>query len=183
MSKDSREMKIIAFLENALYKVAGAKRETALPSDDHIVRYVKLSMIGDTSGKIRAMEFRLRENRPEEIGLSVNWLDAFPGDKKQQLSKVLQVNNSWFSVKIRGRYAEFNVGQLRNNVNETLEAGTLQIIHDPLRANNGRVADPSQSEIRGMPRAGTPEASLVGDLILESMRDEHPVSEIMAWGE
>ena len=200
-------MNIIASLKNALRKAVclmGPKRMESsfkfihqayfahlhtwnirgkpLPSDDHIVRYVKPSMIGNISGKIRGMEFRLREGRPDEIGLSVNWLEAFPGDKKQQISKVLQVNNSWFTVRQSGRYAEFNVGQLRENVNETPVAETLQIIHDPLRARNGRVADPSHSEIRGLPKAGTPEASLVGDLILESMNDEHLVSEILIWG-
>lgn len=201
-------MKIIACLKNALRKVACLMcpkrmespfkfilkatfsylqtwnaRGKPLPSEDHIVRYVKPSMIGNPSGKIRGMEFRLREDRPREIGLSVNWLEAFTGDKKQQILKVLQVNKSWFTVRNNGCYAEFNVGQLREDVNETLGAGSLQIIHDPLSAKNGREADPSHSEIRGLPIAGTPEARLVGDLILEAMRDQHPVSEISTWGE
>ena len=194
-------MQIIAYLKKTLHKVAcvmepnrigslfkfifqaWAIRGKPLPVHDHIVRYVKPSMIGNTSGKIRGMEFRLREDRPEEIGLSVNWLEAFPGDKRQQLSKVLQVNKSWFRVNKNGCYAEFNVGQLCRDANETLGAGTLQIIHDPLCAEKGREADPSHSEIRGLPIAGTSEASLVGDLILESLHDQHTISEIPNLGE
>ena len=44
-----------------------------LPADDQIVRYVKPSMIQD-DGTADGSDFRLRASRPDEAGLSVNWL-------------------------------------------------------------------------------------------------------------
>ena len=42
-----------------------------LPSGDHIVRYVKPSMIQE-DGSADGSDFRLRSMRPGETGLSVN---------------------------------------------------------------------------------------------------------------
>jgi hypothetical protein len=58
-----------------------------LPSVDHIVRYVKPSMI-EEDGTANGADFRLRPNRPDETGVSVNWLEAFDADKRQQLAEV-----------------------------------------------------------------------------------------------
>ena len=51
------------------------KRE-ALPAGDQIVRYVKPSAIQE-DGTPDGSDFRLRSTKPDETGLSVNWLGAF----------------------------------------------------------------------------------------------------------
>ena len=47
-----------------------------LPAGDQIVRYVKGSLIQE-DGTVDGSDFRLRPHRPDETGLSVNWLEAF----------------------------------------------------------------------------------------------------------
>ena len=55
-----------------------------LPNDHHIVRYVKPSLVEE--GIVDGSAFLLR---PDEPGLSVNWLEAFGGnDEDHQLSEV-----------------------------------------------------------------------------------------------
>ena len=56
------------------------KRED-LPAGDEIVRYVKPSMIQE-DGTADGSDFRLRSARPDETGLSVNWLDAGSGESE-----------------------------------------------------------------------------------------------------
>ena len=46
-----------------------------LLADDHIVRYVKPNMIQE-DGTPDGSGFRLRPERPDEPGLSINWLEA-----------------------------------------------------------------------------------------------------------
>ena len=58
-----------------------------IPEGDHIVRYVKSSMIQDDE-TADGSDFRLRPTRPDETGLSVNWLEAFKSGKRNQLDEV-----------------------------------------------------------------------------------------------
>ena len=64
------------------------------------------------------------------------------------------------------------MGEVLRAVSEELD--TLQIIHDPLDAAEGFPADPSHSQIVGMPSADTDEALLVGDMIAECVSAMHP---------
>lgn len=57
-------------------------------------------------------------------------------------------------------------------MNEELE--TLRIVHDPLEAAEGFVADASHSQITGLPPADTDEATLMGDMIAECVTAMHP---------
>ena len=59
-----------------------------VPHEDHVVRYVKPSMIGENN-TVMGAEFCLR---PGETGLSVNWLEAFCGSKMDQLANVRRLN-------------------------------------------------------------------------------------------
>ena len=140
-----------------------------LPADDHIVRYVKPSMIQE-DGTADGSDFRLRACRPDEKGLSVNWLEAFGPNKVHQLSEVRRL----FRLRLRasGRFAAMNVGTVLREVAEELD--TLRIVHDPLEAEEGFDADPSHAEIIGLPPGDADQAVLVGDLIAECVIDMHP---------
>ncbi len=46
-----------------------------LPESDHIVRYVRPSLV-EENGTANGAEFRLRPDRPDDTGLSVNWLET-----------------------------------------------------------------------------------------------------------
>ena len=47
-------------------------------------------------------------------------------------------------------------------------------MHDPLEAAEGFAADPSHSQITGLPPVDTDEAMLVGDMIAECVTAMHP---------
>ena len=140
-----------------------------IPQADHIVRYVKPSMVQD-DGTADGSDFRLRPTRPDGTGLSVNWLEAFEPGKRNQLDEVRRL----FRLRRQpnGRFAEMSVGTITRQVAEELE--TLQIVHDPLEAAGEFEADPSHAEITGLPPGESDQAILVGDLIAECVIEMHP---------
>ena len=140
-----------------------------IPAGDHIVRYVKPSMIQD-DGTADGSDFRLRPARPDETGLSVNWLEAFKPGKRNQLDEVRRLCR--LRRQPNGRFAEMNVGTIMREVAAELE--TLQIVHDPLEATGEFEADPSHAEITGLPPGDSDQAILVGDLIAECVIEMHP---------
>lgn len=140
-----------------------------LPAADHVVRYVKPTLIQE-DGTVNGADFRLRPNRPDETGVSVNWLEAFDGDKAHQVAHVRRLYR--LTVRRTGRFAELNVGAVREKVAE--ELATLRIVHDPLDAEGDFEADPSHAEIVGLPPGDSPEADMIGDLITECVITMHP---------
>ena len=140
-----------------------------LPAGDQIVRYVKPSMIQE-DGTADGSDFRLRSARPDETGLSVNWLEAFEPGKVHQLGEVRRLYR--LHLRPNGRFAEMNVGTVIREVAKELD--TLRIIHDPLEATEGFDANPSHAEIIGLPPGDSDQAVLVGDLIAEYVIDMHP---------
>lgn len=139
-----------------------------LPTADHIVRYVKSSMI-EEDGTVNAADFRLRPDRPDETGVSVNWLEAFDPDKAHQLAEVRRLYR--LNVRKKGRFAELNIGAVHEKVAEELE--TLRIIHDPLDPENSYEEDPSHAEITGLPPGGSDQAMMIGELIAECVIAMH----------
>ena len=140
-----------------------------LPTGDHVVRYVKPSMIQD-DGTADGSDFRLRSARPDETGLSVNWLQVFGPERVRQLSEVRRLSR--IQLRPNGRFAEMNVGAIIHQV--ATELDSLRIIHDPLEATDIFDADPSHAEITGLPPGGSDHAVLVGDLIVECIIAMHP---------
>ncbi len=140
-----------------------------LPTGDRIVRYVKPSMIQE-DGTVDGSDFRLRSARPDETGLSVNWLEAFGLGKNHQLGEVRRLFR--LRLKPNGRFAEMNVGTVIRAVAKELD--TLRVVHDPLEATEGFGADPSHAEIIGLPPGNSDQAALVGDLISECVIGTHP---------
>ncbi len=140
-----------------------------LPADDHVVRYVKPSMILE-DGVVDGSDFRVRAIRPDEAGLSVNWLEACLGKKEHRLNEVRRLIR--LRVRPNGRFAELNVDTILRVVSEELD--TLRIVHDPLEAEGGFEADPSHAQITGLPPGDSDQAALVGDLIAECIIAMHP---------
>ena len=139
-----------------------------LPADDHIVRYVKPTMIQE-DGTVDGSDFRLRPDRPDEAGLSVNWLEAFEPGKIHQLNEVRRLFRLRLSQ--NGRFAEMNVGTIVRQLAKELD--TLRVVQDPCEATERFEADPSHAEIVGLPPGDSDLAVLVGDLIAECVIDMH----------
>jgi hypothetical protein len=137
---------------------------------DHVVRYVKPSAIG-ADGLVNGSEFRLRSSRPDDMGISVNWLECFPNR-----SKVEQVNQVRSVVRLvtkrSGCFAELNVGRTRDYL--TKELSTIFFVNDPLGSDVDHPADPSHALIVGLPPGNTPEAELIGDMIAECVINKYP---------
>ena len=114
--------------------------------------------------------FCLRPTKPDETGLSANWLGAFESGKAHQLEEVRRLCR--LRLRPNGRFAELNVGTTIRVVAKELD--TLRIVHDPLEAIEGFDADPSHAEIVGLPPGDSDQALLVGDLIAECVIDIHP---------
>jgi hypothetical protein len=130
-----------------------------LPDDHHIVRYVKPSLVEGEA--VDGSAFLLR---PDEPGLSVNWLETFGGnDENHQLSEVRRLFR--LHLASNGRFAKLNVGATKRHVSEVV--GELGIIEAPRPSTDEFEADPSHAEIIGLPPGESDEAMLVGDLIAD----------------
>ena len=136
-----------------------------LPNEHHIVRYIKPSSIDDDH--VDGSEFCLR---PDETGISVNWLEYYDTlDKDAQLAEIRKVFR--LSRRKAGRFAELNVGTIRKHL--AAELKRLRILHAPLDAEGDQEADPSHSEIIGLPAGDSDQAALVGDMIAECICKLH----------
>ena len=138
-----------------------------LPDDAHVVRYVKSSWINDADGSIDGEAFRLR---PNDRGISVNWLEWFRNrTKAQQLNGVRGLIR--LEMRKSGCLAELNVGTAKQHV---FKHTVLSFIHRPLPAEGIYEADPSHSEITGLPPGDSLPAALLGDMIAESIVATRP---------
>ena len=141
-----------------------------LPDEDHVVRYVKPTSVRP-DGVVDGSEFCLREHRPDDTGLSVNWLECFRGlTREKQLAEVRRLSR--LNMRKRGRFAELNVGETKQHVRNELKG--LRFIHTPLDAEGGPEADPSHSEITGLPPGDSDHAALIGDMIAQCVQATHP---------
>ena len=122
-------------------------------------------------GTINGSEFQLRAKRLDETGVSVNWLEWYRElNKADQLAEIRRLAR----VKLRknGRFAELNVGAVKAYVRGRVPEMTIQ--HAPLDAEEDFEANPSHSEITGLPPGNTEEAALVGDMIAECVSGIYP---------
>ena len=137
-----------------------------LPENDHIVRYVKPRNVED--GQVSIAEFRLREN---EKGVSVNWLEYYENlSKKEQLAEVRVASR--LVLRKNGKFAELNVGRIKDFLAEELLG--LRVVHTPLDAEEEFPADPSHSEITGLPSSNSEQADLIAEMIAKCVCDFHP---------
>ena len=127
-----------------------------LPDDHHVVRYVKPSLVEDET--IDGGAFLLRAS---ETALSVNWMEAFEGNRQDQLNEVRRLSR--LNLARNGRFALLNVGETKRHVSESVEG--IGISAAPLDPTDGFEADPSHAEITGLPPGDSDEAMLIGDMI------------------
>ena len=134
-----------------------------LPDESHVVRYAAPRHIHD-DGSVDGYIFRLR---PQESGLSVHWLEYFSHlTKPQQLEEIRRLSR--LNLRRNGRLAELSVGLTRQ------ELPDLAFLSQPLAATAQYPADPSHSEIAGLPPGDSPQAALIGDLMAGLVQNLHP---------
>ena len=141
-----------------------------LPDADHVVRNVRGTSVFE-DGTVNGSEFRLRPNRPDDLGVSVNWLEHFEGlDKDAQLAEIQRLRR--MTVRKSWRMAELNVGATKAHLRERLPE--ISIHHAPIEATDAYEADDSHSEIGGLPAGDSEEAELIGDMIAQCIIELHP---------
>ena len=143
--------------------------ENALPNSDHVVRHASFTDFTDLdAGILNCSAFQLG---PDQQGLSVNWLEYFQGrDKSGQLEEVR--NHIQRKLGRNGRLAELNVGFTLEYIGHRL--ADLRFVHSPSPPRGQYPADPSHSDILGLPPLESPESELIGDLIAEWVAELHP---------
>lgn len=135
-----------------------------LPDDDHVVRYAKPNSVGKDG--VDGSAFYLR---PVDVGLSVQWLECFEGNKGEQIAQARRLSR--LKISKNGRFAELHIGRTKQEILHALE--DIRFVHSPLEAGGGYAADPSHSEIRGL-RQGDLPLELIGDMIAECVEAVHP---------
>ena len=71
-----------------------------------------------------------------------------------------------------GRLAELNVGAVKLHVRQQLPS--IRFVHTPLPEDGTKEADPSHTDVVGLPPGDSLEAALVGDMIAECVSAVHP---------
>lgn len=138
-----------------------------LPDNAHVVRYARPTAVRE-DGRVNGSAFRLR---PDDAGLSVNWLEHFRGlPTDRQLDEVRRLSR--IDMRANERLAELNVGAVKHHVHERLPS--IRFVHNPLPQEDAHPADPSHSEIVGLPPGESLEAALIGDMIAECVSAVHP---------
>ena len=138
-----------------------------LIAESNVVRYCRPSSVHQ-DGSVGGEAFQLR---PSEAGLSVHWLQSFQGvTKDQQLDQVRRLSR--LTMSRNGRLAELQVGRVLQRASSAVPG--LSFVHSPLVAEAGYAADPSHSEIRGLPESDSPEAEFIGDMIAKCVEANHP---------
>lgn len=142
-----------------------------LPDRDHVVRYVRPTLIED--GTVDGGAFVLL---PTHAGHSVNWLEYFGGnDHQRQVEEVRRLSR--LGLARYGAFAKLNVGKTKRQVSSgAVEAGLAvhpEFVEDPLPATAKFQADPSHAEIAGLPPPESDHAMLIGDLIADCV--EYPL--------
>ncbi len=147
----------------------------AIPETDHVVRYVKWSLLLPND-RVDGGAF---VRRPNETTVSVNWLEILRGDRTHQLAEVRR--RIHLQPGAQAKFALLNTGASRRHVARSLlEDGhpviCMDFLHAPLAAKGGYPEDPSHTEIAGLPDPGAdPEqAEYVGDLIAQTTVQLYP---------
>ena len=139
-----------------------------LPDDADVLRYVKPSHKSD-DGSVDGEHFK-RDKR--NLDLSVHWLEYF-GDlaKLDQVNEARRLNR--LERKPNGVMAELHVGSTRKHLEDELPS--LDFIHRPLDSTDDFEADPSHSDMVGLPLYQDKlRATLIGEMIAECVHQTYP---------
>ena len=136
-----------------------------LSEQDNIVRYVKPSSIH--KGKVNGNEFKLR---PNETGISANWMEFFRGTKEFQIKEIKSLAR--IKLNKNGKYAELNVGSVCKVELEKLQS--LKVRKSPLKKDRVFKEDGSHCEIVVQALENL-NMIIVGEIIAKCISTLHPI--------
>ena len=103
------------------------------------------------------------------VSLFIGWSVLKNLAKPQQLDEVRRLSRLKRSRS--GRFAELHVDRARRHVRERLDG--VRFVHKPSDADGDYEADPSHSEIIGLPPKDSSLCALIGDMIAECVEDTY----------
>lgn len=135
--------------------------QTNVPDTDHVVRYVGWSNVAkDADENVTGILGEAFRRRPNEEGLSVNWLErAAAADKLKKTVELLTVG---LKVGKKARVAIANVAVFKNVC--ARRSAKVRIVHIPINGNE------PHSEVRQLPRE---EDELLELLAVEAVTSHH----------
>ena len=136
-----------------------------LPDDANVVHYVSPSRVTET-GEAGWEGFR-RNNDGEPP--SVHWLQQLGSEKAKQVSAARKVSR--VQLRSNGRLGELRVGDVVARRDE------IRFVHDPLCATDQYPADPSHSDMMGVPERGAANERLVCEVIASCVTQMHKAVE------
>lgn len=140
-----------------------------IPDQDHIARYCPFTKLSP-EGKVLATAFMLRAplpDRPDEVSLSVNWLEFLNcPNRDSEINEIRGVYSSTFErVGSQAKIAVLNVGEVRSKVlKESPDNRNLEVLHDP------QENDSSHSGIYNLKQND----ELIAELISKTVRQSYP---------
>ena len=123
------------------------KRGMNLPDEDHVVRHVPWArLLKDEDDKVFGFLPQAFELRPDELALSVNWLEYFDSNKDSQILETVRAfrKNRDIGPNSKCAFGVGRVGEIKS-VCQT-QGTTVRIVFTPNNDN------PAHSEIRYLPR-------------------------------
>ncbi len=113
MSKKPKAKGHTAVKDPAVPKRIG--KNHSLPSTDHVARHVPWSRLRrDEDGNVLELLPEAFELRPDEPGLSVNWLEFFSGSPRDQLRAIAQDIRAKRTIGSQSAFGIGNVGKLES---------------------------------------------------------------------
>lgn len=114
-----------------------------LPATDHVARYVPWKRLRrDEDDNILGVLPEAFQLRPGELGMSVNWLEHYPGDRQARLAAVIGNLRANLDIRPKSVFASANVGALEHCCKQN--GSSVKIVYAP---TNGI---PSHALVRDM---------------------------------
>jgi hypothetical protein len=103
-----------------------------LPATDHVVRHVPWTRLRkDEEDNVLGLLPEAFQLRPEELGLSVNWLEYYPGNRGDQIKAVAKDIRSGRGIGPKSGFAIGNVGTLCTSCKDY--GAPLKVVFSPTK--------------------------------------------------
>ncbi len=146
MSKKPRAKAPAATADPTVPKKIGKGQK--LPATDHVARHVPWQRLrkdeDDNVLGVLPEAFRLRSG---ELGMSVNWLEYYPGDHQARLAGVIGNLRVILDIRPKSAFAIGNVGALENCCKQS--GSSVKIVYEPTKGNpcHALVRDMNQDDL------------------------------------
>jgi hypothetical protein len=116
-----------------------------IPDEDHIVRYVGWNQVAkDANDNVQGILAEAFRRRPDEDGLSVNWLERADADAEHKLKRTVELLTAGITVGKKSRVAVSNVYVFKTIC--ASRQARVRIVHIPVDGNE------PHSEVRQLSR-------------------------------